>query len=274
MAKKTDEGSLLILAIVIIIGIIYYIILWILANWIPILIVLILIGSIYFIFQWLIERQKKIEDKKRVEFEAKQRKQEEIERIEYEKKERDLRIKRKEIEENERNERERNIRDFEEQQTKLGLFKFVNRFNQTSWGSLQEVEIWKKEDDAEKIKDLLITKIVDAIKNFKPIRKWENEDGYHKELLGYLSHDFPEIKYEFQIGSSRPDLVIKNIAIELKGPTDNGALDTLTTKCLKYSKYYDHLIIVLFEPRFSEGHFKEIREGINQYFPHVIIIRK
>jgi len=263
MAKKTDEGSLILIAIVVIIAIIYYVILWILANWIPILIVVILIGSIYLIIQWQIDQTKKKQEalnivrkkeqaEKRAEFEAKQRKDEEDKRIEFEKQ----------------------IREFEKQQIKLGLLKFVDRFGGTKWGFPHEIELWKKEDDAEKIKDLLITKIVDTINCFKPIKIWENEDGYHKELLGYLRHDYPDIKYEYQKGSSRPDLVIKNIAIELKGPTDNAALDTLTTKCLKYSKYYDHLIIVLFEPRFSEGHFKEIKEGINQYFPHVIIIRK
>jgi hypothetical protein len=253
MAKKVYKGSfinfvLLLLKIFMFIGIFSIIILvisliiqWILSNVIPILILLIIIGSLILIYKWNDSQKKKKQDALNSAY-----------------------IKEQNAKQSE----------FEELQTKLGLFKFIDRFEQIKWGSVQEIELWKTEDEAEKLKDALITKIVDTIIRFKPIRKWENEDGYHKELLGYLRHDFPDIKYEFQKGSSRPDLVFKNIAIELKGPTDNAALDTLTTKCLKYSKYYDHLIIVLFEPRFSERHFQEIHEGINQYFPHVIIIRK
>lgn len=275
MAKKAYPGSLinfvlLLLKILIIIWLIIFIILvisliilWILSNLIPILILLIIIGSLILIYKWHDSQKKKKQDA----LNAACIKERDAKQAEFE-------AQLKEKVENERIERETNIREFEELQTKLGLFKFIDRFEQIKWGSAQEIELWKTEDEAEKLKDLLITKIVDTIIRFKPIRKWENEDGYHKELLGYLRHDFPDIKYEFQKGSSRPDLVLKNIAIELKGPTDNAALDTLTTKCLKYSKYFDHLIIVLFEPRFSERHFEEIQGGINQYFPHVIIIRK
>jgi len=79
---------------------------------------------------------------------------------------------------------------------------------------------------------------------------------------------------EIQTGASRPDIVIDEIAIEVKGPTDNQALNTLTTKCLKYSQYYKHLIIVLFEPQFSESNYWEIVNGIKTYSPHVEVIRK
>lgn len=129
-------------------------------------------------------------------------------------------------------------------------------------------------NEDEKYKDLLLSQIVESINSFSPLKDWPDEASYQLELLGYLKRDYPDIQYELQTGSSRPDLVIRNIAIELKGPTDNQALDTLTTKCLKYSNYYDHLIIVLFNPTFSDRHFNEIRQGIDRYFPHVVIIKK
>ncbi|MGD0535422.1 MAG: hypothetical protein ABR999_08290 [Methanoregula sp.] len=252
MAKKDGVESLLIVAILIIIAIIYYVILWIIANWIPILIILIIIGIAYGIIEWQKDNQFQKEQQKK-----------KYEQIEREKRETAKRI-----------ELEKQMREFEKQQNNLGLIKYTDRFGKILWGTPAELELWKQKEDEEKIKDLLINKIVNAIEKFCPTRNWEYEDGYHKELLGYLKHDFPDIKYEFQMGSSRPDLVIQNIAIEIKGPTDNAALETLTTKCLKYSKYYDHLIMVLFNPQFSEKNFKEIQAGINQYFPHVKIIRK
>ena len=126
----------------------------------------------------------------------------------------------------------------------------------------------------EQYKKLLISRVIDSIINFKPAKQWHNEDSYHKELLGWLKQPFPEILYELQTGGSRPDLVIGKIAIEIKGPTDDNALNTLATKILKYSQYYDHVIIVLFEPSFSERNYHEITRGIEKTYSHVHVIRK
>lgn len=125
-----------------------------------------------------------------------------------------------------------------------------------------------------KIKETLFYKVAESIKNFPPSRRYGNEFAYHTELQGWLKSQFREAKVEIQTGASRPDIVIADIAIEVKGPTDTQALNTLATKCLKYSQYYTHLIIVLFEPRFSESNYSEIVEGIKRYFPNVEVIRK
>jgi|GEM_PF-3363090 len=268
MAKKNDSAGLLILAICIILGLLYYVALWILANWIVVLFFLIIIGIIYLIYQWQKDIQSQKDQQKQKHDQIEREKKERSDRIERERLTQEFEKRQKEKQKHDQIEHERLIQEFEERQAAKGLLKFTDRFGTTKWGTPQDLEIWKQEEN------LLINRIVNGIEKFKPTRKWEYEEGYHKELLGYLGHDFPDIKYEFQKGSSRPDLVIQNIAIEIKGPTDNAALDTLTTKCLKYSKYYDHLIMVLFEPQFSERHFKEIEEGITQYFPHVKIIRK
>lgn len=124
------------------------------------------------------------------------------------------------------------------------------------------------------VKPALHYQIIESIDKFQPTRKWGNEDSYHKELLGWMKQPFPQIKYELQTGSSRPDLVIANIAIEIKGPTDDNALNTLATKILKYSHYYDIIIIVLFEPMFSERNYREIKKGIEMTYSHVYVIRK
>ena len=85
---------------------------------------------------------------------------------------------------------------------------------------------------------------------------------------------FKNAKTEERIGSSKPDISIGNIAIEVKGPTDDNAINTLPAKCLKYLNHYNNLIFVLFNPHFSENNFKEIAHGIKKYHPGVIIIRK
>ncbi len=124
------------------------------------------------------------------------------------------------------------------------------------------------------VPESLFFKVIKSVKKFESSNKWSFEEGYHGELIGYLKLKFPNVIAEHQTVSSRPDIVIENIAIEVKGPTDNRALDTLTTKCLKYSQHYAHIIIVLFEPRFSESHYNEIYKGIKKHFPHVEVIRK
>ena len=170
-------------------------------------------------------------------------------------------------------------RDFErrkyvEEQTAKGLVKFSDRFGKERWGSLEEIEEWKRRDEDEKMKESLLYRVSESIENFKPSRRYRNEFGYHTELQGWLKAHFPSAKVEIQTGASRPDIIIDHIAIEVKGPTDSQALNTLTTKCLKYSKYYTNIICVLFEPSFTDKNFKEIKEGIDRTFPNVSIIVK
>lgn len=107
------------------------------------------------------------------------------------------------------------------------------------------------------------------------MKQWGNENNYHIELLGWLKREFTDIvEYEVQSGASHPDLVIKDIAIEIKGPTDSQALNTIASKLLRYEQYYPIMIIVLFECNFSEQLFQEIQNGINKHFKNVTIIRK
>lgn len=171
-------------------------------------------------------------------------------------------------------EKEAEKQAFEEEQKAKGLIKFIDRFGSEKWGKPNDVERWKKEDEEARIKESLFNQVVESIKNFQPSRKYKNEFGYHIELQGWLKSHFQNARVELQTGASRPDIIVDNIAIEVKGPTDNHALNTLTTKCLKYSHYYTHLIIVLFEPIFSESNYNEIVRGIKNYFPNVEIIRK
>ena len=213
-----------------------------------------------------IERQNNATRKKKLEEEIIQKEKEAAARILEEE-----RFK-QEKEEEERSAQERE--QFVQKQKALGLVSFTDRHGKEYWVIPEEIEKIKQKDEEERIKESLLFNVKQAIKEFKPSRQWGNENNYHIELLGHLKRDFPNIRYEVQSGSSRPDLIIGNIAIEIKGPTDNQALNTLSTKILKYSHYYENIVIVLFECNFSERNFNEILSGINRNFPHVFVICK
>jgi hypothetical protein len=159
-------------------------------------------------------------------------------------------------------------------------FKITQEKKEKERGYYQQQKIYeqRRRDEElrkeEELKATLFYRVADVIEKFQPTKKWGNEDSYHKELQGFLRAHFPDVKFEVQTGASRPDIVIENIAIEIKGPTDTQALTTLADKCLRYSGYYENMIIVLFEPQFSKERFKELQNGIAKFVPHVKIIQK
>ena len=106
------------------------------------------------------------------------------------------------------------------------------------------------------------------------MKQFNDEWSYARELSGWLKREFSDVAIEVQKGSSRPDIVIGDIAIEVKGPTDDQALNTVSTKILKYTRYYRYMIIVLFKPEFSEGNYGEIVAGMKTHHPNVEVIRK
>ncbi|HYB02841.1 MAG TPA: J domain-containing protein, partial [Nitrososphaerales archaeon] len=120
----------------------------------------------------------------------------------------------------------------------------------------------------------LFDRVVKGIEEFTPSTVWKNESGYQAELYTVLKKDFPELTVDAQKDSSRSDLVIQDIGIEVKGPTGGGELQILPDECLRYSPHYQNLIFVLFEPEFTELLYKEISDGITRTYPNVKIIRK
>ncbi len=128
-----------------------------------------------------------------------------------------------------------------------------------------------------KLKKILPEKvklIVKTIEEFKPLRSYKNEDRYRMELVGWLKAKGFNAYIEVQKGHSRPDIVIDNIAIEVKGPTDKEELKTIADKCVRYLHYFDQLIIVLFDVNVDEEYYREWYKGMQKQFPHVVILRK
>jgi hypothetical protein len=105
--------------------------------------------------------------------------------------------------------------------------------------------------------------IIKEIKSYKPPReKLKLEYNYQLGLHGYLSKTFPQAKIEKSKGSSRPDIIIDNFAIEIKGPTRSSDLSTIADKILRYKLHWKKIIIVLFEIEVKDRRYNEWKEGI------------
>lgn len=105
-------------------------------------------------------------------------------------------------------------------------------------------------------------RLVETIKNFRYQPTFREERPYQAMLYGYLKGKGFDVEYEVSTGGSRPDLVVEGIAIEVKGPTDAMALQTLSHKIMKYSNHYRHLVIVLFDCICSKYTLDETMMGI------------
>lgn len=92
----------------------------------------------------------------------------------------------------------------------------------------------------------LILEIEEKIRGFKPLRSYNYEETYQIELAWYLKNNYPNLDIEKSIDYSRPDIIIDNIAIEIKWPTNMQALKTIPDKINSYLPKRDFLFIVLF----------------------------
>lgn len=163
---------------------------------------------------------------------------------------------------------------FKKEQIENGSVEFIDRFGNVRFGKPEEVKKWTIEDEKAKEKERLINQIVSEIENFKPARRYYNEFPYQVELVGYLKSKFPHADIEVQKGSSRPDIVIGDVAIEVKGPTRTQDLQTISDKCMRYYQHFGELVVVLFETNVYEQRYNEWKKGMENTFPKVKIIRK
>jgi len=155
----------------------------------------------------------------------------------------------------------------EEEMRAKGYVKYVNIRGEEVWGSPEEAE-----------KQNYLSQIIKAIREFEPPRRYDNERGYHDTLFAWLKSRFPMAKMEYQVGASRPDIVIEigsiSVAIEVKGPTGNQELQTIADKLLRYRRYFENVILVLFDVRVNPVRYREWLGGIEESFPDVVVIRK
>ena len=113
----------------------------------------------------------------------------------------------------------------------------------------------------------LLSEVIQEIKSFEPHKELlQKELDYQKELYGWLKRRFGQIQFEVQRGSSRPDLLIDNIAIEIKGPTENKDLATIADKCTRYGQQFEKIIVVLFQIKVTYQYWKDWKNGIDTQF--------
>lgn len=120
----------------------------------------------------------------------------------------------------------------------------------------------------------LLQDVIAEIEAFQPAKAYKEESLYQVELNGWLKSKFSSAAIEIQTGYSRPDIVIDDIAIEIKGPTKARDLDTILDKCHRYLQNHDHLVVVLFDVDVKADRYVEWLDSVKTHFPDVPVIRK
>jgi hypothetical protein len=147
---------------------------------------------------------------------------------------------------------------------------------------LTEIEYAKIKDEKKEILNEgsvindFYQQVVLEIKSFIPF-SYEQELPYHIELAGYLKGKFPNKKIDIEKyrGSTKPDITIDGIAIEVKGPTGDRELQTIMEKCIRYCPNHPKgVIIVLFDINVTQYRYNEWFKGMNDRFRDVKIISK
>jgi hypothetical protein len=108
--------------------------------------------------------------------------------------------------------------------------------------------------------------IYNIIKEFKPLRNYIEEKLYQTELAWFLKNSYPNLDIEIARDYSRPDIVVNNLAIEIKWPTTMNWLKSLPDKINSYIPKRDYLFIVLFNIKINDDleKNKEIYENKKQ----------
>jgi hypothetical protein len=172
----------------------------------------------------------------------------------------------------EREERVRKEREYADLQRQRGLEEYQTVDGETVWVPRDQLEEVARRDQGEAEARKLVNRVMGHIEAFTP--SWNNtcEQDYHRELQGYIKAVFPDARVEVQTGSSRPDIVVQNIAIEVKGPTYTRDLQTIADKLMRYSQHYDTVIVVLFDVQVNDRRYEEWERGVKKTFGDVRII--
>ncbi|MHA1252110.1 MAG: hypothetical protein ACTSRP_19140 [Candidatus Helarchaeota archaeon] len=161
------------------------------------------------------------------------------------------------------------------------IISYANRKRINIKDILQEIEKtrnkWRMEDLAIKAADKnnnIFIEIIKKIQEFTPMRFYDTEIYYQDTLASFLKSSFPDTKIEVTRGSTRPDITINDIAIEVKGPTSIKDLQTISDKYIRYSQYFNGVICVLFKVNVSESYFNDWLSGIKNNFKYFSVIIK
>ncbi len=136
---------------------------------------------------------------------------------------------------------------------------------------------WDVKELSEKIDEIgsnLFLELEKAIREFRPLRNYDQEIFFQDSLASFLKSKFSDTEIEVPRGSTRPDIVVEGIAIEVKGPTYDKDLQTIADKCLRYRQYFPKgMICVLFKVNVNQYRYEDWLRGMKQNYPDVLIIK-
>ena len=115
--------------------------------------------------------------------------------------------------------------------------------------------------------------LLKSIERFQFNMRYYEERPYQTELYGWLKQEFKS-NIEMQTDFYRPDIVADNVAIEVKGPSDEESLKSAAGQCMMYLRQFPYVIIVLCAPIYNPKYFAQWKEQMNLYFPKVTIVEK
>lgn len=137
---------------------------------------------------------------------------------------------------------------------------------------------WEVKELAGRIKENgsnMLLELEKAIREFVPMRQYDKELYYQDTLATFLQARFPDAKIEVPRGSTRTDIAVNGIAIEVKGPTNDRDLKSIADKCLRYEQYFPNgLICVLFSVNVTRHRYEDWLKGMKKHYPEVVVIRK
>lgn len=116
--------------------------------------------------------------------------------------------------------------------------------------------------------DQMFSDLILEIKEFQPLKRYSSELPYQTELAWYLKRNFKWLAIEVTRNDTRPDIVVEDIAIEIKWPTTSKDLHTIADKIIRYLKHYDKLIVVLFSLEVNEKEYREWKGNVLEAFAH------
>jgi len=161
------------------------------------------------------------------------------------------------------------------------IISFAKRNHINIRDILRDIDLKKAEWKVKEITEImkegetnLLLEVEKIIREFRPLRRYEKEIFYQDSLASWLKSKFTDTDIEIPRGSTRPDIVVEGIAIEVKGPTFEKDLQTISDKCMRYCQYFPNgLICVLFNVYVSQQRYDDWEKGMKQTFPDVKIIR-
>ena len=136
---------------------------------------------------------------------------------------------------------------------------------------------WKVKEITEQLSKIgsdPLLELEKAIREFIPHRHYDKEFYFQDTLASYLKAKFEDTEIEVKRGSTRPDIVVEDVAIEVKGPTRDKDLQTIADKCLRYRQHFPNgMICVLFSVYVSKQRYDDWLEGMKRNYPDVKVIR-